>query len=467
VRFRRSRPQGYDDARPPSRPSRRPILAATAVVLALALAGAGCDSGNDPTPPTPTPSVPPSTTLTFGVYGPEDEITAIRAVVENFNSLSDGPRVQLRSWSDHDRMVADLRDGTRLPDIFMASRSDLAWIQAEQLNQPVDTLLDERGLDFGDGYSRIAQQAFSADNRLQCMPYGISPMVVFYNTELVNFDRMRRRGLDAPDLSTGDNRWSFEQFAAAADFASRPGRTTRGVQVEPTLPGLAPFIFSGGGSLFDDGDAPTSLTFSDDATRGALERALEVLRDPHLTLSEKQLAEASPETWFKRGKLAMIEGYRSLVPELRTVQGLEFDVMPMPSLDGQATVGDITGLCLARDNADTAQAADFLVHAVSSPMVSRVTRTGYLAPANLEVALSDDFLQAGRAPAHAEVFNTAVRAINLFPLLDSLPELEASVAPLLRELVSVPVLDLDAMTTQIDERSRTVLSPESPSPSSG
>ena len=43
----------------------------------------------------------------------------------------------------------------------------------------------------------------------------------------------------------------------------------------------------------------------------------------------------------------MIAGFRALVPELREVPGLDFDVMPIPSIDGAATVGDITGLCIS------------------------------------------------------------------------------------------------------------------------
>ena len=40
--------------------------------------------------------------------------------------------------------------------------------------------------------------AFSAANDQQCMPYGVSPMVVYYNTDLIDFDRMAQRGLDVP-----------------------------------------------------------------------------------------------------------------------------------------------------------------------------------------------------------------------------------------------------------------------------
>ncbi|HYF73573.1 MAG TPA: extracellular solute-binding protein [Nocardioides sp.] len=435
--------------------------------VALALSMVGCtDDGPEPGPdPTTAPTTPSVDQLTFGVYGPEVELAAYRATVDAWNAAGeDRPEVKLRTWPDHAAMRAAIDSGAEVPDVFLASRSDLRWMLDERHNQPVDELLDERGVEFGDGYSRDALQAFSADDRLQCIPYAVSPMVIYYNRALVNFDRMRNRGLPAPEPDASS--WSFEQFAAAADFAARPKRETKGVHIAATLSGLAPFIASGGGSVFDDGTDPTSLAFSSDGSRSALERTLELLRNPQLTLDDEQLAEASPVRWFERGRLGMIAGYRSLVPELREVDGLDFDVLPMPVLDSASTVGDVTGMCLSRTSASIPLAADFLVHEISAESVSQVTRTGYLAPANLEVALSDTFLQPGRHPLHAAYFNTSVRSITLPPLIDSLGQVEAAVQPSLEQLVyGVGVLDLDALTEQIDEESRAILSPPEPTES--
>ncbi len=109
-----------------------------------------------------------------------------------------------------------------LPDLFLASRRDLDWLREGDLTAPSLELLDERGVAFGDGYSRDALLAFSADNSLQCLPYGVSPMVLYYNTELVDFERMARRGLPAPIIEPGrDVSWCFEAFVAAAEFATR------------------------------------------------------------------------------------------------------------------------------------------------------------------------------------------------------------------------------------------------------
>ncbi len=440
----------------------------------MMLALAACEADGGPPEPAPSPSATPDdpVELTLGVNGTQDELAAYTAVTEIFDSLYDPAVVELEHWDSSADMMSAIRDGEEVPDVFMVNRDDLATLQEEELTQPVDALLDARGVDFGDGYSRDALQAFSADDRLQCMPYGISPMVIYYNTELVDFDRMEARELPVPNDGDGQQEgiqresWGFASFTAAVEYASRPRLGTRGYHIDPDLRSLAPTLYSGGGQLFDDEEEPTSLAFSDGDSQAALERALPVYRNPLVTLTPQQLERRSPLSWFKRGTLAMIQGDRSLVPELRQVQGLDFDVISMPFLDNGATVGEITGLCLSADSEATAAAADLMVHVLSTPSVQRVVQAGYLVPANLEVALSDDFLQPGRLPGTAQVFNNAVRAIQIPPLITTWAELEAAVSDELDLMLNQAVLDdLDALTEQIDEESRSVLDPESTSES--
>ncbi|GAA1794270.1 hypothetical protein GCM10009795_044790 [Nocardioides hankookensis] len=439
---------------------RRGLLACVAVASVLT-AAACTDDSPSPTPPTPTPSTTaPPEELSFGVVGPQDVQRAFRATVDAWNLDPDHVDVEIRSWPTQAAMRSAIEAGAAVPDVFMSSRSDLSWLMENSLIQPVDELLDDRGVEFGDTYSRESLEAFSTDDHLQCMPYGVTPTVIYYNKRLVNFDRMRARGLDVPDADATS--WSFDQFAAAAEFASRPARGSKGVHIDPTIEGLAPFILSGGGTVFDDPELPKSLTFSSDSSKGALERTLELLRNPQVTLDETQLDERSAVAWFQRGKLGMIAGNRSLTPILRQKNNLDFDIMPMPRLDGSATVGDVTSLCMSAQTSSASLAADFMVHEISADWVGLVASTGYLQPANVEVALSDDFLQPGRKPEHAAFFNTGVRSMSAPPLIDTLPELEETVAPSLEQLVyGVGVLDLDTITTEIDDASKPVLDPES------
>ena len=441
------------------RPSAR--RAAVAVVACLVPALVACqgdaDEPVDPTTDAPSSSSPAAAgPITVGVYGRNGELNAFESIVTRYNATSTTGQVELETWADHAAAVEGVEDGDP-PDVFMMSRRDLPGLLEREAVRPVGELLDERGVDFGDGYSRDAVQAFGVDAQLQCMAYSVSPMVMYVNTDLVDFAKMERRGIDVP----GGETWSLEQFTAAAEFASRPARGTRGFHVEPTLSGLAPFIYSGGGRVFDSDEDPASLAFSDGDTRDALERSLPVLRDAQLQLTEEQLARATPQQWFERGRLGMIAGYRDLVPRLRSIPSLSFDVMSMPVLDSAATAGDITGLCMSADAADPQGAADVIAHLISDDAVAAVTAAGFMVPANNAVASSEQFLQPLREPKHSRLFNLAIRGLVVPPLVESPSQLEEATAPLVQDLLTDPgEIDLELLTEQIDEVSRPILDPD-------
>ena len=435
-------------------------------LLAMAAVLTAC-TDSEPPDPAPTQSAPPVTAvdLEFGVWGTDEEVAAYRDVVEVYDEETDEVEVQLTAFPTHHELMSAIRQGA-VPDVFLVDRADLAYLLEERVSQPVGERLDERDVDFGDDYSRAALEAFSFDRDLQCMPYGISPLVVYYNTALVDFDLMAERGLEVPNLDPEARlRWSLEEFRVAAEFASRPRRSTSGIYVPPTLDGISPFILSGGGDVYDDDDEPTSLAFSSDDSQSALEQALPVLRDPRLTLTADQLARATAPTWFERGKLGMIVGDRSLTAAFRRVEGLDFGVMPMPTIDDQATVGRLTGICISADTPDLAESADLLVDLISTDSVERVVPAGYLVPANQTVALTDAFLQPTRLPARADVFNESVRNLYVPPLIEDEAALQEAVEPGIELLLNVEILDIEVLTTQIDEASQAVLSPEEPTES--
>jgi multiple sugar transport system substrate-binding protein len=446
------------------------VVVPLALVLVAAVAGCtGDDNDPDPARPSSTGAVS-KVRLTFGVWGTKNETEAYQGVVDTYNAYNDESTVKIKAYGTHDDLRAAL-DGGQVPDVFLVSRGDLADLADKDLNQPIGDLLDDRDVDFGDGYSRPALEAFADDRELQCMPYGISPMVIYYNPKLVDFEAMAERGLDVPTVDNEDltkkPSWSLEQFQAAAEYASRPRRGIAGFYIAPTLRGLAPFIYSAGGDIFDNDDEPTSLAFSSGDTKSALEEVLPLLRDPKLTLSPEMLSEKTPLEWFREGRLGMIAGFRDLVPQLRPTGVLDFDVMPMPVVDNAATIGDLTGICISKDTHNVAEAADFLVNFISTESVSAVAAAGYLAPANTTVALSNAFLQAGRAPVHAGVYNNSIKNMRIPPLVDNFADLEAAVAEPLTQLMEVEVPDLDQLTEQIDEASLSVLAPpdDSESPS--
>ena len=432
------------------------VVAVSVLVGMMVLAKGAEDKQPHPTPP----AKPVVTDLDFAVWGSKDEIAAYQSVVDDYNEQSEDTRVTVSSWPSVEDMLTDVRAGKAKPDLYLLPRSELAETMAEKRNHPLLDLVNEREIPVGDDFAREAVAAFSVDDDLQCMPYTVSPMVIYYNKALVDFDAMKAEDLPVP--KPDHSGWNLTEFRAAAEYASRPRLNTRGVYIEPTLRGLAPFIYSGGGDVFDDDSKPTGLALGEDSSTDALRRTLEVLRDPRLTLSSKQLAQRDPLEWFKRGKLGMMAGFRGLTPELRAA-GVDFDVMPMPSLGSNQTVGELNGVCLAPGRPSRAESgANFLTYLVGDEAVRTLVETGYIQPARLTVALTDAFLQPDLTPEHASVFTGGVRNIRLPPLMTQGHELAALVAPDLRELVltAPDVPDLQETLRAIDEKSRSLLDPD-------
>ncbi|HSX66656.1 ABC transporter substrate-binding protein [Nocardioides sp.] len=436
---------------------RRSVLLAAMTIVATVTAGCTSDPSAGPAPSTSAASTSPTgkpTEISFLAYGAPAEVKGYRAMVADYNTANPGVKVDLVEVASADAALRQLRKG-EVPDVFLMSRRDLGEIVEGGLNQHIDELLDSRGVDFTDQYKRDSIRAFSHDERLECMPYGISPMVMYYNTNLLDFAEMRQAGLDTPLNHTT---WTFEQFAEAAKFGARRG--AKGVYIDPSLSGLAPFVYSGGGSLFDDDRDPQSLDLSSDGSLKALTTSLELLRKGAITPTPRELRATSALEMFKDGKLAMIAGFRTLTPELRRAPGLSFDVMPMPALSDDKTLGDASGLCISANAVNTSAAADFVVHAIGKDAVSEVAEAGYLVPANSEVAESDAFLQKDRMPAHSYVFNRSVKDIVTLPLLDSWPALERAVHADVYQLFYSRLIDIEALTAKIDEASKAVLAPE-------
>ena len=128
------------------------------------------------------------------MVGSADEVASYRQMASLFAPLNRQVTVQVEAWPDEAAMMADLRAGAKPPDVFIASRRNLFFLDQHQLIQPIDQLLDDRGVDFGDDYPRSTLTAFGSDNRLDCLPYGIAALGDLLQQEA----RQARPGLRRP-----------------------------------------------------------------------------------------------------------------------------------------------------------------------------------------------------------------------------------------------------------------------------
>jgi multiple sugar transport system substrate-binding protein len=448
---------------------RQPARVAAALTLSGCLLVSGCTTSSRPPDAGPSPSASPSAsstapvTLRFGVYGDPVALASYDALARAYHRDHPNVTIKVEHTSTEaaalTRLDRQFAEGTP-PDLFLVQHEALpAFVAAGQV-QPVDELLEKRGVLFGDNYQLLGLAAFSADSALQCMPHDVSPLVVFYNKRLLHFRDLVPPGQQPPTRETG---WTWEQFTAAAKQMSHDG--VKGVYAEPALQTLLPLVRSAGSDIVDDPRLPTTLTMSDGATRAALEKILEVLSNPRLSPTPDELARAGAVKRFEDGRIGMLFGTRALVPRLRDAAGLRFDVFPLPSLGSERTVADMTGYCISADTPHVQAAADFLTFASGETGATITAAFGEIVPASLPALHSKAFEEPGRDPRHAQVFGDSMRRADAPPFVPEWPDVVQQTRPLVEQLFYMPVLDLDTLLARMDTESQAILAQPSESPS--
>jgi multiple sugar transport system substrate-binding protein len=190
----------------------------------LCLVVAGCTTDPERGEANPTPSEPRSSSTSpqpvgvdVAVYGPEESLDAYDELAHAFMRENPHVTVEVKHYADATEVMEALH-GELPPDVFLMDHTHLPQLVEDELVRPVDGLLAERKVDFGDGYQRGGLTAFSAEASLQCMPHDVSPVVVYYNEDLVDLPQLGEEGEEPPNAIDG---WDWEVFVRAARQASR------------------------------------------------------------------------------------------------------------------------------------------------------------------------------------------------------------------------------------------------------
>ena len=438
----------------------RGAIALTAVLAAVA----GCTQ--EPPEAAPTPSAPPTTSsapddvvLRLGVHGNPHVVAAYREIAEAFTAEHPHVTVKIeeqpdaRSGAAETRSALDAGDG---PDVFLLHEDWLPQFVEEGFLQPLDILLEQRGLQFGDDYQRVALTAFSANSGLQCMPAEMSPLVVYVNERLLPRRRLLAQGVALPDGPERDT-WTWEDFTATARAAASlqpgsPSSPVHGVYLPPDLELLTAFLRSTGGDVVDDVLEPTSLTLASDEAIETLRRVALLTRDFAVSPTPQEIVASDPLTTFLEGRLAMYVGTRADLPAIRDTKGLRFDVLPLPSLDRARAVAETSGLCVDAGSDQVDVAADLIAFAVGEEGAAIAARSGAVVPSHLDTLVSEDFTQPGQRPRSEYVFAESLRRSDLLPYSTAWPEISDRVEGLLTRIYLNPAFDLEERLVRALER---------------
>ncbi len=410
-------------------------------VAAMLVAPLACarEAGGDPQRP-----------LRVQVSGEPEETKVYRTMVAAFEKDNQDIDIDLIEVPEKDEHLAKLTTafaGEDPPEVFLVNFREYAQFVVRGAIEPYEGFLEANEVDLAN-YFPQPLEAFTFDGRLQCMPQNISSLVVYFNEKL-----FRQAGIPRPRAG-----WTWDQFADVARALTKGD--VDGLGIEPSIIRLAPFIWSNGGDIVDDLEAPTRFTFDDPAAREAIEFIVSLVRDEGVVPTEEEVAAQDLETRFVTGKLGMFLSSRRDTPVLREVLGLEWDVAPLPVAEEPAGLLHSDAYCLSAggdpDRLDAA--ARFIAFATGQQGQTITALGGRTVPSLKSVARSGAFLDPTQPPAHPEVFLQGIPFIRRTPVISTWPEIEDVAEEILTRAfyeddysVDRAIEELEAATTPLFE----------------
>ena len=385
-------------------------------------------------------------------FGDPVEAAGYESLVASFEAAHPGTDVQTSPVASKADLLARLT--TRFaagdpPDVFLLNYREYAQFAAEGVLAEVQPFLDSSDLREDDFFD-LPLDAFRFDGTtLTCMPQNVSSLVAYVNLDLLAAD-----GVDVPEA-----RWTWDDLVVAATRITDPASGTYGVGTAVSLPRLAPFVWSNGGSVVDDDVAPRRLTLDQPASREALDFFLDLSLVHHVT--PPSAAEESLDTFsrFLNGGIGFYLDSRRVVPTILESVDFSWTAVPLPVAPGgePASILHADAYCIAADG-DVVGAWELVRYAMSADGQQIVAATGRIVPSRRDVASSATFRDSA-PPGVSETFLDNTTIVRATPHVAAWPQLEKVADDVLTEMFYGRLSRQDGLRRLQDESARLLGSP--------
>ncbi|MFL7794811.1 MAG: sugar ABC transporter substrate-binding protein [Anaerolineae bacterium] len=306
--------------------ARKGLRRVSLILLAIVLAGC-CES---------RPAVPTLVPAAITFFSSDYEAEYYQLLADEFNGLHPDIQVQVES----------ARGQEYSPDFYSVDVFAGPQLYGAQLQEQGDILdmspFIEHDLAFDPSdFIPGTLEAFSSENALWAIPFGIDPLVMYYNRDL----------FDAAGVAYPQSGWTWEDFLDAALAVNDPEANVFGYVSTPQSNDPIPFIYQHGGRILDDPAEPTRTTFDEPLTIEAVEWYAGLIHGYNVipTLEQRRLAFPGTNGILQgigQGRVGMWVGAlseRGGSYQRRQRWEMEWGVAPLPRDVQSMTLADVRG----------------------------------------------------------------------------------------------------------------------------
>jgi multiple sugar transport system substrate-binding protein len=271
----------------------------------------------------------------------------VNEIVRRFERSHPNVHVEVEFNSDaRKKLYVDLASGTA-PDVFYSVSDDIPRMAARRVILNQTPLVRKDRVDFS-GYFPKTVSGLQWNGDLYAFPIHYSTDVLFYNEKL--FDEA---GVPYPD-----DRWTWDDYVAAAKRLTKTGADGRIETFGTTLPDANLAIASNGGALFNADYTRSEI--DNPAAADALQKLTDLRDKYHVAPMPQQLQDTSPTQLFQTGRVAMMPGRTYMVIDFnKSIKDFTYDVALMPPMKRRAVRLAVGGTCIAARTRHPREAWEF------------------------------------------------------------------------------------------------------------
>ncbi|GEM_PF-423707 len=287
------------------------------------------------------------------------------------------------------------------PDVIFVEVNNFVNLYTRGIFEDLNPYLLKDELDLS-GYYPGPVGRFTREGHLYALPQDTAPTgLIYYNKEA-----FKEAGL--PEPSAG---WSWPEpfLSICRKLVKRDsaGRVTRFAYSEAYPIQLGNFIYSNGADWVDDPANPKRCVIDSPAFLQAARFRWDLIHAFHVAADPTQLQSFNPgagvQQLFAQGKVALMASGIWETPQLLKNGSVPFDVVPFPQgpggKRGWGTGG--SGYAISRTSKHKEAAWKIIRALLSDESLKRMAATGFIQPAKIDLAESDDFLKAPGASRKA------------------------------------------------------------------
>ena len=393
----------------PSQPgrvvSRRGFLGAAAVAgLGATGAGvllAGCSSGAPKAAPTGGPGGATGP-VTWASWANPGEAEAYRRVSEEYTKKYGNKITWQQVVGDYQTKILTQLAGGAAPDAFYVGDGSMAPMITSGKLEPLDDFLAsaDSPLKLSDVHPGLLEWCKSkTDGKLYGVPVDCNPKVFWFNKGL-----LQQAGVTTdPAAAFAAGTWNRDALDDLLTKVKATGK--RGMVVEAGWFDWMSLITTFGGKIANE-DGSKMIFDTDPKAIETLEWLFDHFKAETITYGGSLPKGQGVDALFLSGQMATSQYGRWILPNLRKLKNMQYDIVPMPSPDGK-TVMPVAVYCAAmsvnagaKDKQAALMFAGRYLNADGQRM--RLAGGGNAVPS---VKGLDDVVLEGGVPANAKVFN--------------------------------------------------------------